>query len=270
MFKKSINNYKSGHKVTILQVCDEASDAAAAQAATAAAAQAAEAVKLQAQIDAAVAEATKGLKAKNEELLGSLKTVKEKAKAFEGVDLAQLQALKAHLDNDEDSKLLAEGKKQVVIEKYTERMRLSHAAELKAKDDLIKAEAARADAYKGSVLDNQIRAVTSELHKGAVEDALLVARQIFTLDAKGNAVKLDSDGRPELGKDGLTPFSPAEWIEHQKSLKPHWFPALTSGSGVGNVRDASGTGKSVKRADFDRMSAADQAKTAREGIKITD
>jgi hypothetical protein len=257
------NNYTSSNRTTILQV-REGEDEAAVAAAKASA-------ELQAKIDAEIAKATAGLKAKNEELLGKNKNLSESIKKFDGLDFEKVKEIQARLDADEDTKLISEGKKNEVIDKYTQRMRAQHLQELKAKDDAIKAEAARADAYKGSVLDNQILKVTKDLHKGAVEDALLHARNIFTLDAKGNAVQLDSDGRPVLGKDGQTPFTPGEWIELQKELKPHWFPMSTSGSGgASGSRDASGSGKGMKRADFERLPASEQAKIARSGVKLTD
>lgn len=247
----------------ILAVHEGEDDAAAAAAA-------AQAAAIAQAVEKAVSEATAGLKNKNDELLGKLAKEKDRVKQFEGLDPVELKALKDRLDADDDAKLLAEGKKNVVIEKYTERMRAAHLQELEAERAKTLAEAKRADAYKGSVLDNQIRAVTGGLHKGAVEDALLHARQIFSLDAKGNAVQLDADGRPVLGKDGTTPFSPAEWIELQKELKPHWFPMGTTGSGAPNVRDASGTGKVIKRAEFEKLSGLEQSKVARSGTKIVD
>jgi hypothetical protein len=236
--------------------------------------EAAAAAALQAKIDAAVAAAvaaeTAGLKAKNEELLGKNKTLAERARSFDGLDPEALKALKDRLDQDEDAKLLAEGKKNVVIEKYTERMRAQHELDKKALQDQIAAEGKRADTYRQSVLDSHILRAAGSLHKGAVEDALLHARNLFTLDAAGNAVQLDSEGRPVLGKDGTTPFSPAEWIELQKELKPHWFPMNTSGSGGGNAREAGGAGKQIKRADFDRLQPYEQAEKARSGITIVD
>jgi hypothetical protein len=236
-----------------------------------AAAQAQAALDLQKKIDEAVAAQTAGLKAKNDELLGKMKAAQDLAKQFEGLDPKVMKDLKDRLDQDEDAKLLAEGKKNVVIEKYTERMRAQHAAELEAERQRTLQETQRADAYRGSVLDNHIRSVTGGLHKGAVEDALLHARQIFSLDAKGNAVQLDSEGRPVLGKDGSTPFSPAEWIELQKETKPHWFPASSSGGGSSaGGTGGSGAGKTIKRADYDRLSPADQRTLAMNGSKIID
>jgi len=118
-------------------------------------------------------------------------------------------------------------------------------------------------------LDNQIRTVAGELHKAAVEDALLHARRIFTLDAEGNAVQLDSNGIPVAGKDGVNPFSPGEWMEQQKELRPHWFPNGTSGSGVAGVREAgAGFGKTVTRAVFEKLSGTDKQNILKNGIKI--
>lgn len=218
-------------------------------------------------IDAAV----KGLKAKNDELLGKNKEYQTRLASFNGLDPERAKALLETMDHDEDLKLFSEGKKAVVIDKYTERMRASHAAEVEAERQRTLEEAKRADTYKGAVLDNAIRSVTGDLHKGAVEDALLLARQIFTLDAKGNAVKLDANGNPELGKDGKTPFSPAEWMEMQRELKPHWFPASTSGSGSNGAQGSgSGTGKTMKRGDFNALTPAQQGGVVRAGTRIVD
>jgi hypothetical protein len=227
--------------------------------------------EIQKLIDTAVSQQTQGLVSKRDELLANERKLKDKLKEFDGFDPAAMKALKDRLDQDDDAKLLAEGKKQQVIEKYTERMRAQHASELEALNKKLQEADQRTDRYRGAVLDNHIRAVTSDLHKGAVEDALLHARQLFSLDDKGNAVQLDSEGNPVLGKDGKTPFTPKEWIELQKELKPHWFPSNTTGSNNGNPRDGSSTnGKTIKRADFERLGNVERAEAMRKGTKIID
>jgi hypothetical protein len=215
--------------------------------------------------------AVKGLKTKNDELLGKNKEYQTRLASFNGLDPERAKTLLEQMDHDEDLKLFADGKKAVVIDKYTERMRTSHTGELEAERALTAAERQRAENYRGAVLDNHIRSVTGDLHKGAVDDALLHARSIFTLDAKGNAVKLDANGNPELGKDGKTPYSPAEWMEMQRELKPHWFPASTSGSGsTGAQGTGSGTGKTMKRGEFNALTPAQQGGVVRSGTRIVD
>jgi hypothetical protein len=98
----------------------------------------------------------------------------------------------------------------------------------------------------------------------------MLARNIFTLDAEGRAVKLGPNGQPELGKDGKTPFGPSEWMELQKEAKPHWFPAATSGSGSGNAREASGNGKTMKRSAFDALQPTEKATVISAGTQIVD
>jgi hypothetical protein len=151
-------------------------------------------------------------------------------------------------------------------------MRAQHSVDLEVERAKTKIESDRANAYVQAVLDNHIRAaVGDQLHKGAVEDALLHARMVFNLDAKGNAVKLNPEGIPELGKDGSTPFSPSEWIEQQRDLKPHWFKATTSGSGSTGTGSGSGSGmKTITRAAFDKLSSSEQATIARSGTTIKD
>lgn len=226
--------------------------------------------EIQALIDAQVAQNVAGLKNKNQELLGNERKLKDELKRFEGIDVDRVKSVFEQLDNDEDSKLWASGKKNVVIEKHTERMRQSHTAELDALRKQVEEATKRGDVFRGAVLDNHIRAAAGDLHKGAVEDALLHARQLFTLDDKGNAVKLNGDGTPELGKDGKTAYSPQEWIEQMREQKPHWFPAQTSGSGSTGAEKSSGGGKAMKRAVFGNMNPVEQATFVRSGGNVID
>jgi len=279
MFKTN-KQYSTRRQVTMFVAADgDEAAAAAAEAAQreaseaaqrdAAASEAAREAEITRRINEAVEARTKGLKDKNNELLGTVKATKDKLKEFDGLDAAKARELISNLENDEDTKLWNDGKKDVVIAKYTERERIRLEAVVEQERQArIAAEQVR-DGYKTHVLDNQIRSVANGLHPGAVEDALLHARQIFQLDAKGNAVKLGADGTPELDADGQ-PFTPAKWIESQKATKPHWFPANTSGSGGSGARDGNGTGTTITRAAFAQMSPLERAAAVQNGSKIID
>jgi len=218
-----------------------------------------------------VAREVAGLKAKNEELLGTNKKLKEQSAQYEGVDVERYKAFQERLDKDEDARMIADGKTTELVQKYTERMRKEHESQLAAVRAEVDSANQRGKKYETAVLDNHIRQACVGMHPSAIEDALLHGRNTFTLDAEGRAVKLDGSGRPELGKDGQNPFSPAEWIESQKELKPHWFPATSSGSGSsGSSGAGAGVGKTITRSKFDALSAADKATVARSGTKIVD
>jgi hypothetical protein len=225
--------------------------------------------EVQALIDAQVAQQVAGLKAKNDELLGSNRQFKEKLAGFDGVDPVKYREYVERLDKDEDAQLLAAGKTTELVQKYTGRMRDDHVAQLGEKDKEIEAANNRAKRFEQAVLDNQIRQACTGMHPGAIEDALLYGRNYFSLDAEGNAVKLDAQGRPELGKDGKTPLSPAEWIESLKESKAHWFPASSSGSGSGGSAPAGQTtGKTITRAKFESLTPQQKSETMMAGTQI--
>jgi len=186
-------------------------------------------------------------------------------KAYEGIDPVKTKALLAKFDNEEEATLIAAGKLDEVI---TRRMSKHTAAQQKLIDEATAREKAAqetANTFKGRVLDNHIRAAAAKagLHPFAVEDALLRARSLFSLDAKGEAVQLGTDGVPVLGKDGKTAFTPTEWLESMKETAPHWFPVSGSGGGAGGSGGASGNGKTITRAAFDALSPTERAKVVK-------
>lgn len=189
----------------------------------------------QAKIKAAVDEAVAGLKAKNSELLGKLKERDETIKRFDGIDPDAVRDVLKRFANDEEAGLIKAGKIDEVLNKRTERMQADF--EKRLKEALTTAEQAtkRAEAFQGRVLDDAIRAAAAKagIHQHAIEDALFRARSMFALSEDGQAVQLGDDGKPVLGKDGKTPFTPLEWLEGMKDKAPHWFPASASGGGAG-------------------------------------
>ncbi|MFZ3286554.1 MAG: hypothetical protein WA191_06855 [Telluria sp.] len=205
-------------------------------------------------------EDTKGLKSALEKERQTAKDAekarKDFEKQFEGIDPKKVKDMMSRFDNDEELKLISEGKISEVVEKRMERQRADLERQLGEKDGAIDAANKRADAYIQSVLDNEIRSVATGLHKFAVDDALLLGRQIFKLDENGRAVQFGSDGKPVMGKDGKTPFGPGEWIDGMKSTKPHWFPSTASGGGASGHMAVSGGADMSKMSPTERLTAA--------------
>lgn len=227
---------------------------------------------LQAKIDAAVNAAVSGLKSKNSELLGKLKERDEEMKRYEGIDPDAVRSILKRFTDDEEAALIAKGQVDTVLSKRTERMKAEYDKQLGSAKAEAEAAAKRAQAFQARVLDNEIRAAAAKagIHQHAIDDALFRGRAMFSLDDSGAAVALGDDGRPVLGKDGKTPFSPAEWLEGMKEKAPHWFPAQASGSGAGGSGSGGGGGKTMTRTAFDALDAQGRFDVMKAGTRVVD
>ena len=220
---------------------------------------------VQSQIDAAVSAAVAGLKAKNGELLGSLRETKESLKRFDGIDPDAVRNILSKFANDEEAALIAKGEIDKVLNNRTERMKAGFERETQA--EKVKREAAEARAAKFSkrVLENGIRAeaAAAGLHQYAIEDALYRAGTTFALDDDGNPTAVEG----AFGKDGK-PLTLKEWFADMKDKAPHWFPAMASGSGASGST-GSGTGqKKLSRAQFDALGQSERMAFSKSGGKV--
>ena len=204
--------------------------------------------EVQALIDKAVNEQVAGLKAKNSELLGTNKGVKEELDSLKnqlgGVDLNAVKELLSKASMDEESRLIAEGKLDEVITKRTDRLRTDYDSKLAAETERANKAETYANKFRQSVVKGHIiqAAVESGALKEATSDIAFLAQPQFSLDDNGNAVALDEDGQVIIGKDGKTPLTPKEWIETIRESKPYFWP-IASGSGA----QGSGSGGGTKR-----------------------
>jgi hypothetical protein len=190
---------------------------------------------------AAVREATSGLAANKDEILGEKKALQEKLDAmseqWKGLDPEAVRTIMTRLENDEEARLLAEGKTDEVIERRTERLKADHAKQIAKLESAL---AERDEALTGSqtkvkslMVEGGLRAAASELGliPSAVDDALARANSVFKVNDEGNLIA-EKDGATVFGKDGKSPMTPAEWLADMKEAAPHWFPA-PSGGGAG-------------------------------------
>lgn len=209
-------------------------------------------------LDVTGVEDTSGLKSALQKERETAKAERQRAKEledkFKDIDPERVREMMAKFDKDGEAKLISEGKIEELVTKRIEKQRAELMKQLETANSQTAAEKARTAKFSQRVLDNNIRAAAAKagLHTGAVEDALFRARAMFSIDDDGNAIQLDENGNMVLGKDGKTPFTPAEWLEGMKETAPHWFPAGSAGGGAAGNRDT-GNGKTVKRAVFDNM-----------------
>jgi hypothetical protein len=220
-------------------------------------------------IEAGVASATESLKGHNARLLddvAKLKPLRDQFEKLGGEDgVAQLLELRDKLNKDDAAKLLAEGKTEEWLERQTEAMRREHDNQLKGRDAKLEEKdetiAALSEKLTQLTIDSSIRQAGTklELVGPAMDDAVLLARNVFTLDDGGNPVAKNDDGTVKLGKDGKTALSPSEWLEGMKDTRPHWFPAT---GGMGTQRTGGRPG-GMTDAQFSALPPAERIALAR-------
>ena len=232
-------------------------------------------------LDVAGLEDTAGLKTALQKERDAVKEAKAATKKqledalapFAGIDPVKTKELFAKFENADEAALIAAGKIDEVLSK---RMEKHNAAQQKILDGLTKERDGAlevASTFMERVLDNHIRASAAKagVHAGAIDDALLRARSLFSLDDDGNAVQFDEDGENVvLGKDGKTPFNPDEWMEGMKEAAPHWFPAGASGGGAGGSGKGAGGAKTMKRSAFEALDPISKATAMKEKIALVD
>jgi len=197
-------------------------------------------------VQQAIDEEVYGLKAKNQELLGNNRKLKSEFDAlkgqFEGLDIDAVKGLLQKAGQDEETKLIAEGKIDQVIERRTERLRGEYDKALKAEQENRGKAESRAKALEARALGDVIRGAALEVgaEKSALDDFILRGSSIWCLDEDGKAVAMQ-DGDVVYGKDGKTPLSPKEWAESLRESAPHLFPRAQGAGAQGG-----GSGKAVK------------------------
>lgn len=184
-------------------------------------------------VDAAIERAVNGLKAKNSELLGKLKTQSEQLKQFDGIDPDSMHAMLKQFSDEEEQKLFAAGKFEDVFNKRTEKLTGEHQKQLQAKEAEIAKIASRAEKLNQLAVNGALAAASGAA--GVLPESTkaiqALAKGVFVTDENGAVVALDEEGDVIYGKDGKTPLTPAEWLESLKEEMPNLF-AMPKGAGA--------------------------------------
>lgn len=202
---------------------------------------------------------TSGLKGKNSELLGKLKTAQGDLDSFksqfDGLDIEAVKAIVSKAGQDEETRLIAEGKIDEVVSRRTERLRGDLEKQLQAERDRADKAETFANQFKDRVLSDSIREAASKAGAlaEASDDIILRARSVFSLNEDGVPVAVDKDGQVIYGKDGKTPLSPLEWAEGLRESASHLWPRT---QGAGQVGDKGGKGGGKKRSEMSALEMA--------------
>ena len=174
---------------------------------------------------------------------------------FEGLDVEAVRQLLSKASEDEETRLIAEGKLDEVVTKRTERLRGDYDKQLQVERERAERAETFANRFKDKVLSDSIR--EAALKAGALaeasEDIILRARSTFQLNEDGEPVAIDKDGEVIYGKDGKTPLSPLEWAESLREAAPHLWPR-PQGAGPTGDKGAKG-GKKRSEMSPEEMAA---------------
>jgi len=196
------------------------------------------------EIQKLIEDQVKGLKDKNNELLGSLRDAKDSLKRFDGIDPDAVNAMLKRFADDEEAGLIKEGKIDEVLNRRTDRMKADHQKQLEA----LNGEVSKAAQAKARLAERAVKAeVIAAANKAgalpeAMDDIFLRAKGVFTVNEDGEVVAMNGD-EVIMGKDGKTPLSPLEWAESLRESATHLWP---KGTGTGAPGTKTGTQQTTK------------------------
>lgn len=177
--------------------------------------------------------------------------VRKALEPFQGIDPVKTKAMLAAFASEEEKKLISQGEEGInkVIQGRMQKAREEMETQITQANEKADGAFEVIGHLQGLVIDNFVRAAATEagVHPGAIDDVLLRARQIFSLnDDMTGAVQYEEDGETVvMGKDGKSPFGPGEWILRMKEKAPHWFPSQGSGGGAQGNKGNKGGGQDL-------------------------
>ena len=202
---------------------------------------------------------TSGLRTNRDTILNEKKELdtqfKELQEQVAGLgDLDRVKALVEKFSNDEELKLIEEGKIDEVLERRTENLRKGLEAERdaarKALDDKDEVLSRKTETISRLTIDSKVREIGLSMDPPmdvrATQDAIRAARELFVLDDEDKPVA-QKDGLPMIGKDGKTPLGLEEWLkitfEEGSTL---WWGASKGGGANGGGDGGADTGSDAE------------------------
>lgn len=187
---------------------------------------------LEQQVNTAVA----ALKAKNETLISEKRKLQEQTAEFADFDKETLKNYIARLKNDEEARLIAEGKVGDVIEKRTNLMRESYQSQIADTQKLAQEWQNKygelEQKFNYTRIDSALRdaALAANVVPSAIDDIITRGRKSFEIDANGNIISRDQfTGDIKIGADGKNPYAASDFLSDLKKTAPHFWPQSQGG-----------------------------------------
>jgi len=189
---------------------------------------------------AAVEEETLELKAKIDTLIGEKRSVTEKLKMFEGIDIEKAKEALEIVEKNEYVKKIADGKFEEVFAERTDQLRTQYEEEMSKINEKLQSAEQRAEQLAKELDNNRIDAVLRKaaikagILPEALDDVLARGRQIFSVSPTGDIEARDENGNIRRIEDKI--LTTARWIE---TLPKHYWPASESVNITGSSSGAS-------------------------------
>jgi len=188
---------------------------------------------------------------KNSEILSENKNFRDRMKDWEGLDPNNVRNLLEKFSQDEELKLIAEGKHDEVIKKRVEKAEAHYKSQITDLTNKLNESTEQNKKASTQIRDLLIDSkVITAFHKekgleNAADDVILRAQKAFTIE-NGEAIARDAKGEIIPGKNGALTI--LEWVENLKTTAPHLFEGSSGAGATGRKGGATGNDIDAKMA----------------------
>lgn len=179
------------------------------------------------------------LEGKNSELLGEKQKLADR---YKDIDVDRYSQLMKHFEDNEEAKLIAEGKFDELIQIRTEKFRQQNEEKFADFETKLNEAEKQRDAANSKLnsyaIEVQLRkeAEKAGVLPQAIDDLILFGSGKFKLNESMEAFYIDSDGDIVTNEKGQ-PINASGFINDLKETKAHWWPS-SQGGDLGGAFDA--------------------------------
>jgi len=184
-----------------------------------------------------------GLKSKNDELLAEKKKIQTLLKNFDNIDPEKAREALQFLENNEEARLLKEGKFDELLSKKTSGLKTDFETQLNEVNAKLKISEEEGNLfktkYKSKIVEDALReaAIVAGVRPEALTDVLYRGGGVFSLGEDGTVESRDEKGKLRIFEDDII-LNPKNWVESLKKIAPHYWPDSEGlGAGGGGTQD---------------------------------